>query len=176
MEPKEEIIVEEKIIIKDKDKHGVKDRKKIEDKNFGEFNKEIFFGEVGAILGAALASSITGHFTVSRAIIAQFAVVGSALGGSSLFLFEKIKNKIKRKENILKSTIKDLEFFTPAAAVIVFGISYPLLYNLAKFLIKIGWHHYLSGVVAEISAFLAFLILINLYRLVLVRKFKRDLA
>lgn len=174
MEPKEEIIVDEKIIIKDI--QDLKDKKKIEDKNFSDFNKEILLGEVGAILGAAIITAIAGHFTSSRTVIAQFAVVGSVIGGGSLFLLEKIRNKIRRKEPILKSIIKDLEFFTPAAAVIGLSVGYPTLYNVAKFLIKIGWHSYLAGALAEISAFSIFLILINLYRLILVKKFKRDIA
>lgn len=148
----------------------------IRNRNFSDFNKEIFFGEIGAILGAALITAIASHFTSSRTIIAQFSVIGSILGGSTLFLFEKIKNKIRRKELILKSIIKDLEYFTPAAALIGFGVAYPILYNLAKFLIKIGWHPYIAGAIAEIGAFSAFIILINLYRFGLIKFFKKNIA
>ncbi|HTY43681.1 MAG TPA: hypothetical protein VMC80_00350 [Patescibacteria group bacterium] len=148
----------------------------IKDKNFSDFNKEIIFGEGGAIVGAALISSIASHFTLNRTIIAQFAVIGSFVGGSSIFLLEKIKNKIRRKEPIFKSIIRDLEYFTPAAAVIGLTVGYPTLYYITKFLVKMKWHIFLSGAVAEICAFSLFLILINLYRLILVRKFKRDIA
>ena len=148
----------------------------IRDKNFSDFNKEIFFGEIGAILGASIVSSITGHFTDSRTIIAQFAVVGAILGGITLFLFEKVKNKIRRKEPILKSIIKDLEYFTPAAILIAIFVWSPILYNLTKYFVKIGWHSYLAGAIAELSAFLVFLVLINLYRFSLIKWFKKNLA
>jgi hypothetical protein len=148
----------------------------IRDKNFSDFNKEIFFGEAGAILGAALISTIASHFTDSGKIIAQFAVLGSIIGGSSLFLLKKIRNKIRRKEPILKSILRDLEYFTPAAAVIGFGICYPTLYSVAKFLVKMGWHTYLAGAVAEVCAFSVFIILVNLYRVGLIKWFKKNLS
>jgi hypothetical protein len=148
----------------------------IRDRNFSDFNKEIFYGEVGAILGAALISSAASHFTLSRVIIAQFAVVGSIVGGGSLFLLKKIKNKIRRREPIFRSIINDLEYFTPAAAVIGLLIVYPTLYYMAKFLVKSGWHTYLAGATAEICAFVIFLFLINLYRFGLIKMFRKNLA
>jgi uncharacterized protein YacL len=148
----------------------------IEDKNFIEFNKEIFYGEIGAILGAALVSTLASHFTMSRTIIAQFTVIGSMIGGSSLLLMKKIQNKIQRKEPIFRSIIRDLEYFTPAAALIGLCVGYPIVYYLAKFLVKGGWHPYSAGALAEVCAFIVFLVLINTYRLVLVRKFKRDIV
>lgn len=168
--------MEKELIVKKEMEEIPIKKKGIKDKNFSDFNKEIFFGEAGAILGAALVSAITGHFTDNGKIIAQFAVVGSVLGGSTLFLLEKVKNKIRRKEPILKSIINDLKYFTPAAAIIGFGAAYPTLYNLAKFFVKIGWHPYISGAVAEVCAFTVFIILINIYRFGLIKFFKKNIA
>ena len=147
-----------------------------EDRNFGEFNKEVLYGEAGAILGAAAISTLASHFTMSRIIISQFAVIGSMLGGGSLFLIKKIQHKIQKKQPVLKSTVRDLEVFTPAALLITLVVSYPIVYYLTKFFIKLHWHPYFAGGLSEIGGFLAFLLLINIYRLILVRKFKRDMA
>lgn len=148
----------------------------IRDKNFSDFNKEIFYGEIGAILGAAIITAIASHFILNQKIVAQFAVVGSIFGGGLLFILKKVRNKIKRREPILRSILMDLEYFTPAAALIGFAIVYPTVYYLAKFLIKTGWHAYLAGAVAEICAFSIFLILINVYRLGLIKLFRKNIA
>ncbi len=148
----------------------------IRDKNFSDFNKEIFYGELGAILGAAIITAIASSLTGNQKIVAQFAVVGSIFGGGLLFLLKKIRNKIRRHEPIFKSILMDLEYFTPAAALIGFGVAYPILYYIAKFLISTGFHSYTAGALAEICAFSAFLILINIYRLGLIKFFKKNIA
>ena len=86
---------------------------------------------------------------------------------------KKIKNKIKRREPILRSVIRDLEYFTPAAAVIGLFIGYPMIYYISKALAQNGWHYYLAGGTAEICAFGVFLIIINFYRYGIRKIFKK---
>jgi len=148
----------------------------IRDRNFSDFNKEILYGEVGAILGAGIVSLTAAHLTSSRTIIAQFAVIGSMTGGSILFLLKKIRNKIRRKEPVFKSTIYDLKYFTPASAIIIFGICYPLLYYLTKYLVKGGLETFIAGSVSEMAAFSVFICLINIYRFSLIKFFQKNIG
>ena len=141
-----------------------------------DFNKEILYGEVGAILGAAILSAIISHFSSSRVTIAQFAVVGSIVGGGSLFIFKKIKNKIRRGEPILRSIIQDLIYFTPAATPIAVFISYPFLYYLMKFFVKNQWDTFVAGAVSELAGFVIFISCINFYRLGLIKLFHKNLS
>ena len=146
------------------------------DRNFSDFNKEILYGEAGAILGAGIVSLIASHFSSSRVVIAQFAVIGSATGASILFLLKKIRNKIRRGDPILRGIINDLKYFTPAAAVIGFGIGYPVLYYLTKYLVKAGWETFAAGAVSEMAAFSIFICLINIYRFGLIKFFRKNIA
>jgi len=134
------------------------------EKFFSDFNKEIVYGEIGAILGAAILASIVSLFTSNRVRIAQFTVLGSILGGATLFLFKKVRNKIRNGDPILKSILHDLKFFTPAAVVIMFGIGYPALYYLMKYLTKVGWNGFVAGAVSELVGFVIFIVCINLYK------------
>jgi hypothetical protein len=114
--------------------------------------------------------------TSSRVTIAQFAIIGSLVGGGSLFLLKKVKNKIRRGEPILKSITYDLKYFTPAAAVISILIGYPILYYLMKFLVKSGWRGFPAGALSELVGFTVFICCINIYRNTLIKFFKKNIA
>jgi hypothetical protein len=150
---------------------------RIKRRNFSDFNKEVVYGEIGAVLGSAIASAITSHFfSSSRVRIAQFAVVGSILGGGLLFLLKKIKNKRRRGEPILKSIIHDLKYFTPAAAIIACFICYPTLYYLMKYFVKIGWQTFPAGAISELVSFCIFFCCVNLYRFTLSKLFHKNIG
>lgn len=148
----------------------------MKDRNFSDFNKEILYGEIGAVLGAAILSTIMSHFSPSNVRIAQFAVLGSMIGGSSLFLLKKIRNKIRRKEVVLKSVIYDLKYFVPVASLIAFFVTYPILYSLTKFLVKSGWEIFPAGAVSELAGFSVFICCVNIYRFALIKLFKKNIA
>jgi len=149
----------------------------MKNRNFSDFNKEVFYGEVGAVLGAAIASAITSHFfSSSRVRIAQFTVFGSIIGGGLFFLLKKIKNKRKRGEPILRSIIRDLKYFTPAAAIITGFICYPTLYYLMKYLVKIGWQTFPAGAISELAGFCLFFCCVNFYRFSLSKLFHKNIG
>ncbi len=137
-------------------------------REFLEFNKEILIGEIGAIIGAPFFGHATSYVTASPDVISGMAVLGAILGGGVLFLSTKAHHKHRRNRLSLKNIFRDLAYFTPAAFLTTFLVSYPILFFLSRHL-----QNYLpafaSVLVSEIAAFLLFLIIINLYRLLLAK-------
>ncbi len=139
---------------------------------FLDFNKEIIFGEIGALLGSALGSYLSFWISRNEDLIPTFAVVGSILGSTTLFLSTKIYDKRKRKELSFRNIFNDLKYYTPAAATLRVLVGYPLLYFLTKLFVEAEIGAFYSGALGEFSSFLVFLSLINIYRIVLARSFK----
>lgn len=142
-------------------------------RRFFDFNKEIIFGEIGALLGSALGSYLSFLISHNEKLIPIFSVVGSFLGSTTLYLSTKIYNKRKRKELSLRNLIHDLMYYTPAAAPLRIFIGYPLLYFFTRYFVKNGLGAFYSGALGEFLSFLIFLFLINMYRIILFRFFKK---
>lgn|GEM_PF-987414 len=149
-------------------------RKKIKNNKgrFLDFNKEIISGEIGALLGSSLGSYLS-SLILNESLVPAFAVAGSILGSTLLFLSTKIYNKKKRKELSFRNIFNDLKYYTPAAATLRISAGYPLLYLFTKYFVSIGVSALYSGALGEFFSFLIFLFLINIYRIVLFRFFKR---
>jgi uncharacterized membrane protein YfcA len=137
-----------------------------------DFNKEIVFGEIGALLGSALGGYLSFWISRNESLIPTFAVVGSLLGSTTLFLSTKIYDKKKRKELSFRNIFNDLKYYTPAAAVLRVLIGSPLLYFLTRLFVESNFGAFYSGALGEFLCFLVFLTLINFYRIVLARSFK----
>jgi uncharacterized membrane protein YeaQ/YmgE (transglycosylase-associated protein family) len=146
--------------------------KKIDTKFF-DFNKEIIFGEIGALSGSALGSYLSFLISGNEKLIPTFSVVGSMLGSTILYLSTKIYDKIKRKEFSIKNLISDLLYYTPIAAPLRIFIGYPLLYLFTRYFVKNGVGAFYSGALGEFLSFLIFLVMINAYRFILYRISKK---
>ncbi len=140
---------------------------------FIDFNKEIMFGEIGALTGSALLSYLASLIFWSENTVSAFAVVGSILGSTTLFLLTKIHDKKKRKELSFKNVFNDLKYYTPAAATLRILFGYTLLYFSTRFIIRTGIPALYAGALGEFFSFLIFLLLINIYRLILFKVFKK---
>ena len=141
---------------------------------FFEFNKEIIFGEIGAIFGSALGSYFSFLITHNEKLIPTFTVIGSMIGSITFFISTKIYNKRKRKELSLKNLVHDLAYYTPVAAPLRIFMGYPLLYLFTRYLVRnTNMGAFLSGALGEFLSFLIFLFLINVYRIILFRFFKK---
>lgn len=147
-------------------------KKKEEKVRFVEFNDEMIWGEVGSILGSALGAYISSS-ALNENLAPVFSVVGSIVGNTALYLSAKIYHKIRRKEMSLKNLFADLEYYVPVAAPISIFIGYPALYFTTQFFIKNGLSPFFSGAIGAVFAFLIFLVLINIYRVILFRFFKK---
>lgn len=138
-----------------------------------DFNKEIVFGEIGALVGSSLGAYLSFIISGNEKLVPTFSVVGSMLGSTVLYLSTKIYDKIKRKELSLKNLIHDLIYYTPVAAPLRIFMGYPLLYFFARFFLRNGVGAFYSGALGEFLSFLVFLLMINIYRIVLFRFFKK---
>ena len=143
------------------------------DTRFFDFNKEIIFGEIGALSGSALGSYLSFLISGNEKLIPTFSVVGSMLGSTILYLSTKIYDKIKRKESSIKNLISDLLYYTPIAAPLRIFIGYPLLYLFTRYFVKNGVGAFYSGALGEFLSFLIFLVMINAYRFILYRISKK---
>ena len=140
-----------------------------------DFNKEIIFGEIGALLGSSLGAYFSFLIWQNEKLIPTFSVVGSMLGSTLFFLSTKIYNKRKRKELSLRNLIHDLMYYTPVAASLRIFIGYPLLYFFTRYFVRSDIGAFYSGALGEFLSFLIFLFLINMYRIILFRFFKKKI-
>jgi hypothetical protein len=144
-------------------------------KHFLNFNKEILFGEIGALVLAPLSSYIASLFIDNSKIISFAAVIGALLGASVFWISMRIYHQNKIKKYKIKGLASDIAYFTPAAFLMTLLIYYPTLYFLSNYLLKEGRGIFNSIIPAQIIAFTLFLIGINLYRKILLSHFGRKL-
>lgn len=147
--------------------------KKRKEGGFFYFNDEIIFGWIGSIFGSAFGAYLSFLIFKDDKLIPAFSVAGSIVGNTILFLSVKIHHKIKKKEFSIRNLVHDLEYYTPVAAPISIFIGYPALYFLTRFFIKSGLGSFYSGALGAVLAFLIFLTLINIYRIILFHVFKK---
>lgn len=149
------------------------------DRSTFDFNKEILFGELGALLGAPLLSFIVAGLITSPnissfvvadnpakipSIISSFAVIGAILGAAVFWLLMRAYDEKKRKELSLKHLASDISYFTPGAFVLTLLVYYPLLFLISKHLLNQDYRVLSSVILSQFVAFSLFLISINIYR------------
>ncbi|MDE1874619.1 MAG: hypothetical protein KGI79_01645 [Patescibacteria group bacterium] len=142
-------------------------------KSFVDFNKEIIFGELGALIMANLLAYISSHFTSNDSAIAVWAVVGTLLGGSIFWLAARIYDKFRDYRSKPADLAKDISYFTPAAIVLGFLIYDPSIYFVSRYLLRQGHWVETSVIVGQAIAFSLFLFCMNVYRAIL-RHFKLE--
>jgi hypothetical protein len=144
-------------------------------KDLLDFNKQIILGEIGAAIGAPIGSFIGYLLTSNPSIISGFAVAGSILGGIIFWVTTRILDEKRKKRYSVKNLASDIAYYTPAALLLVIIEYQPILYFLSRKLIQTSIHPVLSTIIAQLSAFAIFLVLINIYRLVLQKYFNKNL-
>jgi hypothetical protein len=138
-----------------------------------EFNREILFGECGALLAANPTAMAVAHFTKNTSLISGSAVAGTLLGGALFWLAARIYDKKKRKEFDTRSLASDIGYFTPAAVVLGFVVYDPSIYLTSHSILKGGGPVLLAVLVGQVVAFGLFLACMNIYRIILLRFGKR---
>jgi hypothetical protein len=134
-----------------------------------EFNREILFGECGALLAANPAALAVSHFTRNTSLISGAAVAGTLLGGALFWLAARIYDRRKRREFDARALASDIGYFTPAALVLGFLVYDPSIYLTSHHLLKGGDRVLFSVLVGQVVAFGLFLGCMNVYRIVLLR-------
>jgi len=139
-----------------------------------DFNKEILFGEVGAIIGAPTTGFIVSRLTSSANLIASLSVAGAIIGAAIFWLAMRAYDK-RRQGHLTMKLARDIEYFTPAAFILASVIYYPSLFYFSKYLLLHEYKAVTSVALSQVSAFILFLIAINIYRYFLFRLFGKRL-
>ena len=91
-------------------------------------------------------------------------------------LTARIRDEKKYKTFSTKKLWKDITLYTPAAFLIAGLISYPVLIFVTHSLFVKEHISYLSSFIGELSSFLVFLVIINIYRYALSHLLNKELA
>lgn len=142
---------------------------------FIDFNKEILFGELGALLGAPIFGVIGSLMSRSPDFISLFTIVGSIFGGSVLWLVTKFYDEKKENRFTVKKFAYRISLFTPVAFTISILVTYPIIFFVTHALSSRHHVTFLSSLSGEVVGFCVFLILINTYRYVLIKSFRKEL-
>jgi hypothetical protein len=132
-----------------------------------DFNREIIFGECGALLLANPAAEAASHFTRNASYISSAAVAGTLLGGALFWLAARIYDQVKQRRFNTKGLASDIGFFTPAAVAIGFLVYDPAIFLTSHRMLKEGDKVVSSVLVGQLVAFSLFLGCMNVYRALL---------
>jgi hypothetical protein len=139
------------------------------------FNRELLFGEVGALIIASPFASLVARFTSSPAVTSGAAVAGTLAGGGLFWLGARIYDQCRDRDLDRKALATDIAYFTPAALVLGFAVYDPAIYFTSRHLLRGGDRVFPAVLLAQAVAFLLFLGCMNLYRLLLLRVVGRRL-
>jgi hypothetical protein len=136
---------------------------------FIDYNKQLLFGEIGALAGTPVFPLITSRLTKDPSIISFSAVVGALVAGSVFWLVVKVYDERKRGSHSLWHLAGQVAWFSPAAFLISLMVYQPTLFLAARSLIMRGTFVVLAALVSQMLAFAFYLVAMNVYRLALHR-------
>lgn len=134
-----------------------------------DFNREILFGECGALLAANPTAWVVSRFTSNPSLISGSAVAGTLMGGALFWLVARIYDKTRRSAFDRKALASDIGYFTPAAIILGFVVYDPSIYLTSDHMLKRGDKVLSSVLAGQAVAFVLFLACMNVYRLLLLR-------
>jgi hypothetical protein len=134
-----------------------------------DFNREILFGECGALLAANPAAEVASHFTGNPTVISSAAVGGTLVGGALFWLSARVYDKVRQKSFNTRSIASDIGYFTPAAIILGFVVYDPAIYFISHHLLTSGDRVLSSVLLGQLVAFSLFLACMNVYRILLIR-------
>jgi len=138
-------------------------------KSFLNFNKELVFGEIGAILGANFFSLFIFKVYPYSRIIPFVAVIGSVLGSALFWITLRIYDQTRSRYFSIKNFSLDFLYFSPAAFIISLLTYYPSIFFISHYLLIHKQFVLFSVFTSQIIGFVFFLILINIYRILLIK-------
>lgn len=134
-----------------------------------DFNKEILFGEAGALISAPLIAYIVSLFMETPRIISGSAVIGSIIGASAFWIIMRVYDKKMKGKTGARQLAEDVIYFTPAAFIITLFVYYPSLFFTSKYLLINDGGVLSSVIFSQAIAFTLFLLSVNVYRYLLAR-------
>jgi hypothetical protein len=133
------------------------------------FNKEILFGEFGALIFVNITAPIAAHFTQNTTIISASAVVATLSGGALFWLTTRIYHKKRNNDFEVRKIRSDINYFTPAAIIFGLLVYDPSIYLISNYLLNLKYSVELSVISGQIVAFSLFLLCMNIYRAFLLK-------
>ena len=133
-------------------------------REFVHFNRELIFGEIGALIGILLAPLIVSRYTSDAAILSSSAVGGGMVMGSVFWLLTSVGHETARGTDLVWRLGRKIVFFSPAAFVLGLLVYQPVLWLLSYWLIAWGVHVLWAAWLSQTVAFALFLSVMNLYR------------
>lgn len=139
-------------------------------REFVHFNRELVFGEFGALIGILVAPFIVSRYTSDAAILSSSAVGGGMVMGSVFWLVTSVGHETAHGSALVWRLGKKIVFFSPAAFVLGLLVYQPTLWLLSYWLIAWGVHVLWAAWLSQTVAFALFLCVMNLYRWLLRRR------
>jgi hypothetical protein len=140
-----------------------------------DFNKEILFGELGAVVGTQSFGYAASKLTPSVNVISYSVVIGAIIVASLFWFLMRIYDRKIRRSYSDKKIIEDIAYFTPASAALTILFYYPTLFLITKHLLENSTKVYYSAILAQIIAFSIFIVGINIYRKILIKYYGKTL-
>jgi hypothetical protein len=139
------------------------------------FNKELLFAEIGAVIGAPLLPFIITLLTDDHIVLSVLTVIGAQAGATTIWLITRIYNQKIGNIFSVKKLARDIAYFTPAAFLIASITYYPTLYFTTHYFLEQKEHILLAAILGEILAFVLFMTVINVYRVYLIKYYDVEL-
>lgn len=139
------------------------------------FNKEILFGELGAIAGIQILGHIFYRLNVPSNWLSYLIVIGAAIGASLFWFLMRLYDKTRKNKYSGKRVIEDISYFAPATFILTIIFYYPTLFFVTKYLIEHNQLIKYITTIPQIIAFTLYLLSINLYRKILMKYYNKVL-
>lgn len=137
------------------------------------FNKQMFIGWLGSLVGAQIFSHAASEIFRSSTGVSSAAVIGSMVG-SLLWLAVRAHDMKSDGKFSFKKLLEDVLYFTPINFIFSCIFYYPVLFFLSKSLLMDNFlNHFAvfsSVFIAQVIAFVLSSIALNIYRVVLFKK------
>lgn len=145
------------------------------DKRVFDFNKEIVFGELGALISIPIITYVVSLLSRNATLISSAAVIGSIAGASFFWILMRAYDDKRRHELSFQSLAADIGYFTPAAFISTLFVYYPVLFFVSRYLIIQKDIIFSSVMIAQVLAFSLFMLVMNFYHHYLYRLTGTDL-
>jgi hypothetical protein len=143
-----------------------------------DFNKEMILAELGSFVCTPAVAFLTSRFTKTPKLISFGAVAGGIIGSSLMFVATRLWDKNRHAHHgkyASRELIGDLVYLTPVAFVLALIMYYPIVFYLSRYLLTHGDRVVFSAVAGQLGAFTAIAICLNIYRIILRRRFGKEL-
>lgn len=143
-----------------------------------DFNKEMILAELGSFVCTPAVAFLFSLFTAIPRLISFGAVIGGIIGSSLMFIATRLWDKKRHAQHErygFRGLIGDLAYLTPVAFILALIVYYPTVFFLSRYLLTHDSRVTISAVAGQLVAFSAMAVCLNVYRIVLRRRFGKEL-